>query len=451
MRTLTARITWQFAALFTLSTALVLSTGGWLLDRQMLHGVQQMHEAEFVELKSLLKSDASLSTEEITRRIEHESDSDIVLFFIQIDDARGHPVYRSDRLGDVVMPPAQAGRSHWTTTLPQTGPVRISEYESGPWRIRIASPLKQLRRQLRDYARFSGFLTLVFGVVSVGLGYGFSRVTLRPVRLIEQTARRLGADNLRERIVVPESGDELSALARLLNQMLDRLEQSFEQVRRFTADASHELKTPLALIRLNAEKLRPRLAHDAESTALTADLLEEIARMHRIIESLLFLAKADSGMIAPELAPHDMRAWIVPFVEDARVLTEDRGARFQLTQNDAGTARFESQLLRQLLLNLVSNAINVSPDGGLVTLESAKTESGWRFVVADEGPGLPPDQLERIFERFVRFNQSNGESSGHGLGLAICRGIVDVHGGRIRAVNRTDGHRGLRIEVELPA
>ena len=295
-------------------------------------------------------------------------------------------------------------------------------------------------------------LVLVAGVAlaGMGLGYGFSRITLRPVRAIEETARRIGADNLRERIAVPAGKDELAGLSTLLNEMFDRLEASFEQVRRFTADASHELKTPLALIRLNADRLRARVVNDAEAAEGLEDLLEEIGRMNRIIESLLFIAKAESGTLALEMKEQAVAEWLGPFAEDARVLAEDRGARFELARNDAGAMRLEPALMRQLLLNLVGNALNVSAAGGVVALESVHTERGWWFIVTDEGPGLAEENLGRIFERFVRFEaQAGGEMRGTGLGLAICRSIVELHGGTIRAENRKDGRSGLRVTVEL--
>jgi len=292
---------------------------------------------------------------------------------------------------------------------------------------------------------------LVVGImlVSVGLGYGFSRVTLLPVRAIEQTARRIGADNLRERIPVSAAGDELASLTRLLNQMFDRLESSFEQVRRFTADASHELKTPLALIRLNAERLRARVAHGPEAAEGLDELLEEVARMNRIIEGLLFIAKADGRALAVALKEHDVSAFLAPFVEDAQVLAEDRGVAFELGRDDAGTMRLDPALMRQLLLNVVGNALNVSSPGGRIALDSAHTEHGWRLTVTDEGPGLPSDQLEKIFERFVRYESppvpTGNRPHGHGLGLAICRSIAELHGGKIWAENRNDGRSGLRV------
>jgi signal transduction histidine kinase len=315
--------------------------------------------------------------------------------------------------------------------------------------VQIASPLEPTERLLGDYAKVSGLLLGVVLVLGVGLGYGFSRLALSPVRAIQRIAGRIRADNLSERIPVPATRDEIAALAELLNRMFDRLEVSFNQVRRFTADASHELKTPLALIRLNAEKLRPRVAHDPEATAELGELLEEIGRLHQIIELLLFLAKADAGVLAPALRIENPQPFIAALAEDAAVLAEDRGLHFTLARNEVGRVRLEPTLLRQLLLNLVANALKVSPAGAGLTLASACDHGRWTITVEDEGPGLPADQLERVFERFVRFEHADGERSGHGLGLAICRSIAELHGGVIRAANRSD-RPGLRVTVELP-
>lgn len=447
---LTFRLSWQFAALLTLTTAAVLVAGGWLLHVQALRGQELMHEVEGEEIAELLGVDETLTSDEIARRITDDADSDASLYFIQVHDASGRVVFRSANLGDSILPDLTGREPHWTTTLPRVGEVRVSEYHEGPWHVQVASPLGPVNRILSDYAQVSGILVLGVALAGLGLGYGFSRITLRPVRAIEETARRIGADNLRERIPVPESRDELASLAALLNQMFDRLEASFEQVKRFTADASHELKTPLALIRLNADRLRARVANDPEAAAGLGDLLEEIGRMNRIVESLLFIAKAESGTLPLALKNCAVAPWLAPFAEDARALAEDRGAVFELVRNDEGEARMEPALMRQLLLNLAGNALNVSPAGGRVWLESARAEKGWRFVVTDEGPGLPEDKLERIFERFVRFTSAEGGTGGHGLGLAICRSIAELHGGTIRAANRADGRSGLRVTVELP-
>jgi signal transduction histidine kinase len=141
------------------------------------------------------------------------------------------------------------------------------------------------------------------------------------------------------------------------------------------------------------------------------------------------------------------------FAEDALALAEDRGGRFAVVRADPGRVRCEPTLMRQLLLNLATNALRVSPPDTAVTLESAMTQAGWRLVVTDQGPGLPPDQLERVFERFQRYGPTSGKpgsEAGAGLGLAICRGIAILHGGTIHAENRA-GLGGFRVVVDLPA
>jgi signal transduction histidine kinase len=272
------------------------------------------------------------------------------------------------------------------------------------------------------------------------------------VRAIHATASRIRADNLGERIPMPEGRDELAALVRLLNRMFDRLESSFAQIKRFTADASHELKTPLTLMRLNAEKLRAKYSNDSEANAVIGDILEELDHLGQIIESLLFLAKAESGALVLTKTEVQAESFIQDFVEDAVALAEDRGATFTLVRADSGPIRCEQTLVRQLLTNLAINAIRVSPPGGTVTLESRISEGRWHLVVSDRGPGLPQEQLELVFERFQRYGPTSGKSgneAGAGLGLAICRSIAALHGGTIHAENRAEA-AGFSVIVNLP-
>lgn len=442
-------LTLRFAVLVTLTTALVLAAGGWLLHRQAMRGLEELHEVEGKELTEILPW-RPLEAAEVDRIIGREADSDIALFYIQVRDERGGIVYRSASLGPVLLPVLRSHQRHQEVELPGARRVMISEFTAGPWRIQVASRLDPMDRLLRGYARVSGLLVVGAALLSVILGHQFSRATLRPVRAIEATARRIRADNLSERIPVAAGHGELTALIKLLNDTFDRLQRSFEQVQRFTADASHELKTPLALARLNAEKLQQRLRDDPESEALVAEVLDEIHQLNRIIEKLLFLAKTEGGDLQLPRHPVDLAALVHDFADDAVALAEDAGLRFLLARNDAGTVLGDAGLLRQLLLNLLSNALAVSSSGMGVTLESARVGDGWQLVLSDEGPGLPGDQLERVFERFARYEGASRRGGGTGLGLAICRGIVELHGGSIRAENRTE-RSGLRVIVRLPA
>lgn len=452
MRSFTLRLTLQFAGLVTATTAAVLTVGGFLLDREVERGLELLHDVEARELFELIGEDGSITAATIATRIKHDADSDAALFVIQVAKTSGEVVFRSDNLGDTILPVHGNAKHHWTTTVPLFGRVHVTEVPHGPWRLQIGSPLEPSERLIDDYIRVSVFLLIGAALLGLVLGYGFSRATLGPLRAIETIARRIDAHQLSERIPLPKGRDELASLTRLLNQMFDRLQGSFEQVRRFTADASHELKTPLALIRLNAERLRAKAQHDPECAATVTDILDDISRLQQMIDRLLFLAQAEGGALTTAFRAIDTRALLAALDEDAQVLAEDRRARFEIRRNDPGTLRGDFDLLRQLLLNVVGNAVNVAPPGSTITLESHAAGSRWTITVVDEGPGMTAPQLERAFDRFVRFAPPAGETEGprgHGLGLAICKGIVELHGGTIRLENRGD-RSGLRVRIELP-
>lgn len=451
MRTFSQRLMLRFAVLVSVTSALVLATGGWLLDRELRRNLELLHGTEHAALRPLLGGGPPPTPEETARRIGRDAENDATLFLVQVRDPAGRVLFRSRNLGAAELPPLPPGAAHGEVELPGVGPLFVSEFSGEGWRLAVASSLGIVDGLLWDYARIS--LLLLAGVVAVGLGlgYAFSRVTLRPIRLIAETANRIRSDNLSERIPAPGGRDELASLARLLNQMFDRLQSAFEQVGRFAADVSHEVKTPLSLIRLNAERLRGRVGADPEAAAAVADILEEIDRINHVADRLLFLARAESGALQCSLRPAAVGSLLGPLAEDAQVLAADRGVRLVVEAAADAEIRADAGLLRQLLLNVLSNAISVTPPGGEVRLRSGPAEDGWRFEVLDEGPGLPPEQLARLFERFVRFDRRDGGTRpGHGLGLAISRSIAQLHGGSIRAVNRAD-RPGLRIEVELPA
>ena len=447
MRSFTFRITCRFAALVTTTTAAVLVIAGFMLDHEIEHGLGVLHDIEARELTELLGVDGKATSEEISNRIRHDADSDAALFVMQVADAEGHVMFRSDNLGETILPTITAQDQHWTSSVPFLGRVHLSAYVVGPWRIHIGSPLEPAERVLRGFIRMGVPLLIGVGLVSVGLGYAFSRSTLRPLRAIEATARRIGADNLTERIPVPAGRDELASLTQLLNQTFDRLEASFKQVRRFAADASHELKTPLALIRLNIEKLRTANT-DLELGIALSEVLEEIARLHQVIDRLLFLAKAESGAVPLALQRLDMAPFVAEFGADAQALAEDRRVEFKISRNERGEIRADSDLLRQLLLNLVANSVAASAPGGWVQLDSYSVGNEWRLTITDNGPGIPASDLPRIFDRFVRV-RSIQSPPGHGLGLAICKSIAELHHGSIAAENRCDT-TGLCVTVTLP-
>jgi two-component system heavy metal sensor histidine kinase CusS len=337
-----------------------------------------------------------------------------------------------------------------TATLEGIGEVRLGEFSLPTMHVTIGTSLAQVRKVMEGYTETSLILVCLMLVFSVITGLVLSRAAMRPVRLIQETAHRIRSDNLSERIPVADVQDEISNLARLLNEMFDRLELSFNQIRRFTAEASHELKTPLSLVRLHAERLLTEggLAPGQEEAVQMQ--LEEITRLNKIIEELLFLSRAEAHAVRLDFHREDPRAFLQSFAQDARALAEHRGMACTATIEGHGLVDYDAKWLRQVLFNLVQNALNVSPPGGHIFLTSDFTVESWRVAIEDQGPGVPAGQRERIFERFVRLEGGGpGDTKGSGLGLAISRSIIGLHQGHIRAEATAKGV-GLRMVFELP-
>jgi signal transduction histidine kinase len=267
-------------------------------------------------------------------------------------------------------------------------------------------------------------------------------------------SHRIRSDNLSQRIPVGKVRDEISDLSVMLNQMFDRIESSFKQIRQFSAEASHELKTPLSLVRLYSEKMLLSGTLTPQQEEFVQLQLEELARLDQIIEEMLFLSRVEANAITLNLTHVNPARFLQVFAQDASVLTEHHGIKFAYTHDGEGRVGFDEKRIRQVLLNVLSNALKAAPAGSSITLRSLLDDAQWRITVEDEGAGVAPDQYERIFERFVRIQAPGQDSLGAGLGLPICRSIVSMHRGRIYATagrRAQNFGRGLCIVIELPA
>lgn len=472
MKSAGLRIAFWYALASLLTLGCFFGVARYLVEKHMVHALDTGIAAEFAQVLRRLGPDLeTLRPEQVRERL---SLNPSVRYFIEIHDAAGPIAYRSRNLRDRAIPatpetepflsrtveraleavardpasPPPTARRSYSGAIPELGAVRIGEFAAGRLTVRVASSSEQVRslsEAFRDV--FYGMVAVMLAVSGL-IGFVLSHIMLRPLRQIQATAAHIGSDNLGERIPVSEVDDEISRLARLLNQMFDRLEAAFRQTRRFAAEASHELKTPLSLIRLQAEKLlidgglKP-----AQEEALQVQL-EEISRLNQIIEELLFLSRAEAQAITLQTGPHDTRAYLETFATDARVLAESRGVHLAVDLQGDGAVVFDARWIRQVLLNVLANALNFTPGGSTVTLRSHLAGGHWQVAIEDQGPGVPPDQRERIFERFVRL--SPGAANGSGLGLAISRSIIQLHRGRIRA-EAAGLDRGLRLVFELPA
>jgi len=451
MRSIGARIALWYAGAATATLAVLFVAGYALLQRHLLHGLDLLNDSEYQQIEALLGPDYStLSAPFIEMRIRETTDFASTLFFIDIHRPGAGDVFRSTNLKGAEIPDVKGSRTY-TVTVPGVGEVRAAEFGMPPFELTVATPLQTVREALTTYVEVCAGLLIAMLVASLAIGAALSRLVLRPVRAIRDTANRIRSDNLSERIAAGNVRDEIADLARLLNLMFDRLEQSFDQVKRFTADASHELKTPLSLIRLNAEKLLLDEGLAAPQREALQDVLEEVDVLSRIIEDLLFLSRADAHTISLDLRAQPPEPFLQAFAQDAAALAEHHGMQFAWDHEGAGAACFEAKWLRQVLLNLLMNAIRACAPGGHLRLASRLAPEAWHLVLEDDGHGLSQEQRERMFERFVRFGGSGEDRvPGTGLGLAICRSIVELHHGTIRA-EAGSGGRGLAMEITLPA
>jgi heavy metal sensor kinase len=312
---------------------------------------------------------------------------------------------------------------------------------------RVNESVAQLRRL---------FLFLIpGGLVAVGAAsWLMARRSLAPIGRMAREARKLTAASLDQRVALPAGKDEVAELASTINEMLDRLERAFRAQERFIADASHELKTPLSVLLGEAQILLQQVRTPEEYDRFVASVQDEMRQMARLVDSLLILARADAGFRLEASSPVAVNEAVTDAVQRCEAAARQREVR--LVPNLAPPTQAQPELavsgdaalLRAMLENLIRNAIRHSPPEDVVEVGVSGGPQEVAITVRDRGPGVPADALERVFERFYRVPRGDPALQGAGLGLAIARGVVVLHGGTIRASNRPGG--GSEFLVNLP-
>ncbi|GBD06930.1 Sensor kinase CusS [bacterium HR21] len=375
-------------------------------------------------------------------------------YTIQIALPDGRIVWRSENLlGDSlpVVSGLEVGESRSLQASVQGELQRLRVYRTRLAQIAVGYSVQEIEAVLQRLAFVLLWAVPAVLLVSVVGGWFLARASLRPVEIIRQTAETITAHNLSLRIPEPPTNDELAQLARTLNQMIARLETSFQQVRQFSADVSHELRTPLTILLGELElALRSRKSPE-EYEAVLSSVLEEVLRLHRIVERLLELTRAESGQLVLEHEPVDLTALVQEIAQDIEVLAHERGLRISLDAAPEVRIFGDALRLRQAVLNVVDNALKYTPSGGQIQLRVRSEGHEAIIEVSDTGIGIPPEEQPRVFERFYRVEKSRARltgSDGAGLGLAIVRWIVEAHGGRIE-LESTPG-RGTCVRFRFP-
>jgi two-component system, OmpR family, sensor kinase len=319
--------------------------------------------------------------------------------------------------------------------------------------LMVATPTSQIAFGPSDLVRSMLIIAPIILLASALVGYWLAGTFLRPVQgIMDEIEAISDGRSLHRRLAVPMAGDEMARLTLTVNGMLARLEQSFGSLHRFTADASHELKTPLMVLRAGVERALVHPGVPSEILQSLDETLAQINEMTELVESLLTLARADEGRAPLAVEESDLRDLLGDVVETAGMLGEGSGVSVTSTM-PAGPVRMavDAQRIREMLLNLVTNAIKYTPRGGTIDLSLADQDGAVSITVRDTGIGIAPGDLPHIFERFWRADPARsrtGERPGTGLGLAITKWIAEAHGGGITVQSRPG--RGTIFTVRLP-
>jgi len=317
--------------------------------------------------------------------------------------------------------------------------------------LQVAAPLASRDRMLRTVALFLLGLTLSSGVAAFAAGWWLASRMIQPVDDVIDQVETIGVEGGRRVIRAYADTREYQRLVQVLNGMLVRLDSALEAQRRFTADASHELRSPLTALRGELEVARRKERSKEEYTRVLDSALDEVDRLSRIAEDLLTLTRSEAGVVNPHSELVDLRARVSHAMGRLARKAGEKGVQMILEEEEPAPAMVDPDLLDRVAWNLLDNAIKFTPSGGEVTVRVGSEGEFATLLVEDTGPGIPEDRIHQVFERFVRLDDSRTPGSregGTGLGLAIVRAITELHGGRVEAFNRGEG--GARFKVSLP-
>jgi heavy metal sensor kinase len=380
---------------------------------------------------------------------------------MEVLSPNGEVLFRNERLGAMYLdgqPTLHEGEVGYVSRrmrLADGTPVlaisHLHFFEGKPLLIRVAYSTEPLRERLLELV---GLLILAMPLALVAAGFAGYRVAGKALNPLEQMARQteqITARRLNDRIPVDNPNDELGHMARVLNELLARLGESFEKLQHFTSDVSHELRTPLAAMRSVGE-VGLQEDHSTEKYRdIIGSMLEEVARLTSMIDTLLTIAHADSGVIALQRSVFPIMDLVQESVGIVGVLAEEKKQTISIVGENHISVLADRSFLRMAVINLLDNAVKYSPSGSTVRLilsASSQTELV-QLAIEDEGPGIPEDKTSRVFDRFYRVDEGRTrDAGGAGLGLAIAKWAVEAHEGTISLTPRQPN--GSIFSIRLP-
>lgn len=438
-------------ALFIAGTAVVLD---WQLRDQLAH-----FAIEDIETVEGLLSFNSEGLVELNEDYHNHPQSRLISErLLEVLSPEGAILYRNENLGNRTLggAPFQGegvdGYSERTDRMSDGGPVllvsRRHAINGKAVLIRLAYEERSISSSVNEFLTASATALPVLLTLAGFFAYLLAKRSLSPLQQMAGQAEQITAEQLHQRLPVANPSDELGHLAAVINSVLDRLEESFERLRRFTADASHDLRTPLAALRAVGEVGLQKSRSPADYQDTIGSMLEEVGRLTRLVENLLTLSRADQRQIQPALSVFSLNEVVREAANVIEVLAEEKGQTFTMRLEDAVAVRGDRVLLRQAILNVLHNAVKYSPVQGSVSVWLSHTRDRAQVRISDDGPGIAREHHERIFDRFYRVDVSRtGEGGGAGLGLSIAKWALELQGGSIAV---EENATGSTFCLELP-
>jgi heavy metal sensor kinase len=464
-RSLAFRLAVWYALLLSATFALV-GTGMLLgLGQYLRSSLADSLQRRSTQVEQILaQAPAGVSDAAIAEAINSRVAPEFNNRFVRVTRLPASLVYRSgtpaDRSFDALAVPALAPRSapfrgtvqggtagHIQRLVLSATPMATA---SGRYLIELGSSLDSIEALQERLMRLLEMLLPALVICAAAAGYWLVNRALSPVDRLSQMAAQMSVQNLEARLPVVPSGDALQRLSIALNHLLTRLRDSVLSSRRFLADASHELRTPLTVIKGELQEINEHPKVPGEARDRIGSVLEEVARLEHLVAGLLVLSRLDAGEAQRECVDVDLAGLATSTADQMRLLAEDRGVQLQSPVLPPVIVRGDRARLKQLIVNLLDNAIRCTPRGGVVTLQSVTAGSRNVLEVRDTGMGIPPEALPHVFDRFFRVDAARSrEDGGAGLGLSIVKSICIAHGAEIE-VDTALG-KGSCFRVKFPS
>lgn len=460
-RSLAFRLSAWYAILLTITFVSVALAGVYGLQHYMRLNLRDSLKRRSEQVELILRhAPEPQSPADLSRDIETRIAPEFNNRFIRITRMPADVIYTSGPPSDRSFDPAvvprtgvSLGAPHAVENVTISGPLRLmvrGVFVTAPpvtYFVEVGASMEPAQAVRDQLLNLLALLLPVLIVCAVAGGYVLVNRALRPVDRMSQTAERMSLQNVALQLPVVPSGDALERLSVALNSMLGRLRDSVQTSRRFLADASHELRTPLTVIKGELQELAGAGGEIPDDLSeRLGSVLEEVGRLEHLVSSLLVLSRFDAGEIPRVLTEVDLAELVQSTAEQMRLMAEDRGIDIRVTNQGQALVHGDPGRLKQVIVNLLDNAIRFTPRGGVVALKTTVKDSQHTLEVSDTGVGIPVEAIPRVFDRFFRADDARSrEDGGAGLGLAIVRSICAVYQANIEVESQVGQGSSFRV------